>query len=190
MVTFNSRPVTVIRHPGTPEERRWDTRMGGDLDTTALFQASDTVVTGDEIHCDVFDQPRVVLRTKPVFGSGELAYWEAAIIPRSEWNSLHSAKRPVSATEQTSARYSRNHKRPGRKPGTEVDAKRLKQYRGNWSQEEFADKCGVSVDTIQRGEAGHRWGDKNFALVAKAIELLTGQSCKPENLKNRTNRKN
>ena len=81
-------------------------------------------------------------------------------------------------------------KRSGRKPGTTVNAAKLKQYRGNLSQEEFADKCGVSVDTIQRGEAGRRWGDRNFIRVAEAIELLTGRSFKLEDLKNRTNRKN
>ena len=85
MVDFgSSRPVTIVRGAGTLEELRWETRMGGNFDTKALFQADDRVVTGDEIHCDVFDQPRIVLRVKPVLASGVVTYWDAAIAPCSE----------------------------------------------------------------------------------------------------------
>jgi hypothetical protein len=87
MVRFGmSRPVAIIRSAGTPEELRWDTSMGGDFDKKALFQTDDRVMTGDAIHCDIFDQLRVIVHVKPVFANGEVAYWEADIAPRSEWN--------------------------------------------------------------------------------------------------------
>jgi hypothetical protein len=104
MAAFNSRPVTIIRHPGTPEEYRWDARMGGDFDAKALFQASDKVIPGDEIHCDLFDVPRIVLRVKAVLGSGEISHWKVMMAPQPEWNRRLQVKRlPELARDQMEA---------------------------------------------------------------------------------------
>ena len=78
-------------------------------------------------------------------------------------------------------------RRGGRRLGVLVDGAKLKQYRGNLSQLEFAEKCDVSVDTIQRGEAGARWSDKIFTVVAETISQLSELIVKPEDLKNRKN---
>ena len=78
-----------------------------------------------------------------------------------------------------------DRQRRGRRLGAEVDAAHLKQFRGDLSQVEFAEKCDVSLDSIQRGEGGGRWSDKTFEAVAATITILTGKSVKPEDLKNR-----
>jgi hypothetical protein len=44
---------------------RWDTQAGGDFRSKMLFYLQDRVKTGDEIHCDIFDEPRVVARVDP-----------------------------------------------------------------------------------------------------------------------------
>lgn len=87
MVVFSSScRVTIVRSPGTPEERSWETSMGGDFNAKALFQTEDRVLPGDELRCHLFDQPRIVRLVKPRAASGEVAYWEASIVPRSEWS--------------------------------------------------------------------------------------------------------
>jgi hypothetical protein len=61
-------------------------------------------------------------------------------------------------------------KHHGRNPGELVDAGKLKRFRGNLSQSEFAEKCqDVSPATIQRGEAGGRWDSKTFVRVAETL---------------------
>ncbi|MGA2150159.1 MAG: helix-turn-helix transcriptional regulator [Bryobacteraceae bacterium] len=75
----------------------------------------------------------------------------------------------------------------GRPSGTTVDSVRLRTYRAQYSQEDFADKCGVSLGTIQRGEAGRRWDEKTFVTVAKNITALGNKRVSPEDLKNRRN---
>jgi hypothetical protein len=103
VVLGSSRRVTIVRAAGTPEELRWDTEMGGDFDAKALFQAPDRVLTGDEIHCDIFDRPRIVARVKPkLLADGEVAYWEAAITPRLERSQLAhvSVNAPPKLVEQ------------------------------------------------------------------------------------------
>src|SRR5260221_12988500 len=69
--------------------------MGGDFARIALFQPNDRVVTGDEIHSDLFDEPRVVARVDPVLASGQVAYWKATIMPRSERRRLYRNDRPI-----------------------------------------------------------------------------------------------
>ena len=81
--------VTIVREAGTAEEASWKTQMGGDLARKALFHVEDRVKTGDEIHCDVFDEPRVVARVDPSLCMEGVSHWEATIVPRSEWNRLH-----------------------------------------------------------------------------------------------------
>ena len=89
--TFNRCPVTVVREEGTPLETRWDTLMGGDFTTHAIFDdGPQRVRSGDWVHCSLFSEPHVVSRIEPelvglsVSGSN-VAYWKAKIMPRSEW---------------------------------------------------------------------------------------------------------
>jgi hypothetical protein len=90
----SSRMVTIVRAAGTSEELRWDVQMGGDFDSKALFQPADRVKVGDEIHCDVFDIPRIVERVKPILlGNGEVAHWDAKISPRPGAGDESRAKR-------------------------------------------------------------------------------------------------
>jgi len=77
--------------------------------------------------------------------------------------------------------------RLGRKKGQQVNAAKLRELRGTLSQPEFAEKCGVSVDTIQRGEAGGRWSANTFPVVADTASMLLGCRIRPEDLKNRKN---
>ncbi len=114
MVLFGSSlPVTIVRAAETPEERSWDTRMGGDFAMTALFQPDDRVVTGDELYSDLFDEPRVVVRVDPVLGSGQVVYWKATITPRSARNRPHrndmpSKGQPLARNVPTSANATRS----------------------------------------------------------------------------------
>jgi hypothetical protein len=55
----------------------------------------DLVKTGDEIRSDVFDEPRVVTRVDPSLCMEGVSHWEAAIVPRSEWNRLHRNVQPT-----------------------------------------------------------------------------------------------
>ena len=90
MVIFGTTlPVTVVRRGGTGEEVRWETKMGGDFDTKALFNSADEVITRDAIYCEALDEPRIVLRVKPVFASGTIAYREVQMIRQSEWDRLY-----------------------------------------------------------------------------------------------------
>jgi len=75
-------------------------------------------------------------------------------------------------------------KNVGRRAGTKVDCQKLRLYRGKWSQQDFAEKCDVSLTTIQRGEVGGRWGDGTFDKVADTITKLTERRVTPEDLKN------
>lgn len=63
----------------------------------------------------------------------------------------------------------------GRPQGEPVDAEALRRLRGEYSQEDLADKCGVSVDTIQRGEHGGRWDRRKFEIVAAVLTQLNGR---------------
>jgi hypothetical protein len=77
-------------------------------------------------------------------------------------------------------------KPPGRPKGKLVNGPRLREYRGTLSQEGFAEACDVSINTIQRGEAGKAWTEEIFNDVANAITRLTGKQVKPDDLKNLT----
>jgi hypothetical protein len=63
----------------------------------------------------------------------------------------------------------------------------MRTLRGKLPQHRFAAECGVSLDTIQRGEAGERWDEKTFITVAENITALRRERVTPEDLKNRTN---
>jgi hypothetical protein len=87
--------VTIVRHARTAQEASWKTRMGGDLARKALFHMEDRVKTGDEIHSEVFDEPRVVARVDPSLVMEGVSHWEATIMPQSEWNRLHRNVQPT-----------------------------------------------------------------------------------------------
>jgi hypothetical protein len=94
--TFNRCPVTVLRDEGTPLEARWDTSMGGDFATYAIFDdGPQRVRSGDVVYCSLFSEPHVITSAQPqlvgvsVSGSN-VAYWKAKIMPRSEWMRLHA----------------------------------------------------------------------------------------------------
>jgi hypothetical protein len=65
------------------------------------------------------------------------------------------------------------HKESGRPKGPQVNGAKLKELRGTFSQEDFADKCGVDIRTYQRGEASGTWALTTFDKVsANLTELL------------------
>ena len=135
MVVFgSSRPVTIVRGAGTPEELRWETRMGGDFDTKALFQSSDRVVTGDELHCDVFDQPRLVLRVKAVLANGEVAYWEAPIIPVSEWSRFQERNQNRNMTDARKDAYPKPMYHATKPPVMVYSAQQQAELGPDWSE--------------------------------------------------------
>jgi DNA-binding XRE family transcriptional regulator len=80
----------------------------------------------------------------------------------------------------------------GRRRGTRVDGQRLKALRQrivipggqSMTHERLAEICGVSVDTIQRGEKGGNWSNDAFAKVAAALTESLGRTVKPQDLRN------
>jgi hypothetical protein len=83
-----NRPATIVRNVGTPQERRWHTRMGGDSMNVGLFLAQDKVEVRDEVFCDSLDEPRVVFRVTPVVVHHGVSHWEVILKRRSEWRLL------------------------------------------------------------------------------------------------------
>ena len=91
---FNYRYATVVRDVGTPQETRSTIRMGGNFVNKALFHVEDNVKTGREIHCELFDEPRVIARVDPAVVNTGVSHWMARIMPRSEWNRRHPTVQP------------------------------------------------------------------------------------------------
>jgi DNA-binding XRE family transcriptional regulator len=87
-------------------------------------------------------------------------------------------------TIQPSPEETKKAKTGGRPSGTLVDGPKLQEWRGGFTQEDFAEKCGVSVATIQRGEAGGRWDQDTFDKVAETIGMLTEKPITSQDLKN------
>jgi hypothetical protein len=77
--------VTIVRARGTPDEKRWDAQMGGDRARKALFYIDDRVKTGDEIHRDLFDEPKIITKVDPSMMLSGVSHWEAEMTPQSEW---------------------------------------------------------------------------------------------------------
>jgi hypothetical protein len=89
MPVFGSHsPVTIVRARGTPDEKTWEAQMGGDRARKALFYRDDRVKTGDEIQCELFDEPKIVSRVDPVMTMSGLSHWEAEMVPKSQWQKL------------------------------------------------------------------------------------------------------
>lgn len=97
MATFGRAvPVEIVRGRGTTEEKRWSALMAGNLATNALFQPEDRVRTGDEIHCELFDEPRVLTAVHPDTSlSGDLSCWKAEMVPQSRWNRQNQPAAPT-----------------------------------------------------------------------------------------------
>src|SRR5262249_18288646 len=57
-----------------------------------------------------------------------------------------------------------------------VNAAALKKFRGEFSQEDFAGKCDVSLASIQRGERGHKLSRTTLDKISTALCLLLGTS--------------
>ena len=80
-----SCPVVLVRASGAAEERR-AARMQTDLSTTAFFDGSVSLAPGDEIHCELFDEPRVVAAVIPFARrDSSMQRWQVHIVPRAEW---------------------------------------------------------------------------------------------------------
>jgi len=95
MPSFGSHSlVTIIRARGTPDEKTWEAQMGGDRARTALFYLDDRVKTGDEIHCELFDEPKIISKVDPVMILSGPSHWEAEMVPQSEWNRRRGATLP------------------------------------------------------------------------------------------------
>jgi hypothetical protein len=83
-VVFTShRGVIIVCDAGTPQETRREVRVGGDFVNFVLMQPEDRGKAGDEILCELFDEPRVITRIDPEAGG---LYFKARITPRSQWD--------------------------------------------------------------------------------------------------------
>ena len=52
-----------------------------------------------------------------------------------------------------------------------INGAELRKLRGNETQENFAERCGVSVSTIYHGERGDKWYVTTLNSVAKRLEI-------------------
>jgi hypothetical protein len=76
----------IVRASGVAAEKRGAALMQTDLSTTAFFDGSVSLAPGDEIHCELFDEPRVVAGGSPFARpNASMQYWKVHIVPRSEW---------------------------------------------------------------------------------------------------------
>jgi hypothetical protein len=91
-----SCPVVIVRASGEPAEKRGAAWMLTDLSATAYFDGSVSLGVGDEIHCELFDEPRVVAGIRPFARpNASMQYWRVDIIPRSQWVSKPAAAPPT-----------------------------------------------------------------------------------------------
>jgi hypothetical protein len=95
MPSFGSHTlVTIIRARGTPDEKTWEAQMGGDRARNALFYLDDRVKTGDEIHCELFDEPKIITKVDPSMTLSGPSHWEAEMMPQSEWQRRYRPPSP------------------------------------------------------------------------------------------------
>jgi hypothetical protein len=71
------------------------------------------------------------------------------------------------------------HRRP---PGVQVDKKKFRKLRGNYSQQDFAEKCDVGRHSIQRGERKGRLDQATLEKIAKHASELYGRSITADDL--------
>ncbi|MGA2154511.1 MAG: hypothetical protein ABSH37_08850 [Bryobacteraceae bacterium] len=118
VVFGTSRPITVVRDAGTAAEFRWDTCAGGDFKKYLLFRTQDRVKTCDGVHCELFDEPRIIVRVDPDLMQGGVRNWRATITPRSLWRSGHQAspERPEPAADALRKRTDNPELQAGQEP--------------------------------------------------------------------------
>ncbi len=100
--------VTIVRDAGAQTEKRWQTTMGGDLRHKALFHLDDRVRTGDELHAEYFDEPRVIARVDPCGTNNGISHWEAQMVSQSEWKRCHAQSQPYVVVSGEGARVNVN----------------------------------------------------------------------------------
>jgi hypothetical protein len=66
----------------------------------------------------------------------------------------------------------RKPRKRGRPPGIQVNGAKLKQFRGGYSQEDFADKLGVGVSTYQEAEMGREISEPKVRQIVNRINEL------------------
>jgi len=80
-----SCPVVLVRASGAEEEGR-AARMRTDLSPLAYFDGSVVPAPGDEIHCELFDEPHVVAGVIPFARRySSMQCWQVHIVPRAKW---------------------------------------------------------------------------------------------------------
>jgi hypothetical protein len=90
----------IVRASGAAGEKPGAAWMLTDLSTTALFDGSVSLHVGDEIHCELFDEPRVVAGVRPFARPhASMQYWKADIVPRSTWVSARPPAGPPTLTQ-------------------------------------------------------------------------------------------
>jgi len=81
-----SHTVTIVRDAGKSGEKRWEVQVGGTLDYNILYHPDAGIKRGDQIHTEVFDEPRVVTEVHPQFTFSGLSHYEADIAPLSDFD--------------------------------------------------------------------------------------------------------
>ena len=70
----------------------------------------------------------------------------------------------------------------GRPAGRRVDGDKIKKYRGEYSQEDFAAKCDVAVSTLQRAEHSHKADEPTLIKIARCVRDVRNIDCSPDDL--------
>ena len=78
----------------------------------------------------------------------------------------------------------KSRKTGGRPCGTPVNGEHLRELRGKLTQADLAEKCGLKVHTIQRGESGKGWDRETYRMAAKGLTETCGRKVSIEELKN------
>lgn len=106
-----------------------------------------------------------------------------------EWRALHEKLKELAEQQSKPGQIAvvtamkPAKKSTGRRPGEQVNSMKVRELRGDLSQERFAQECAVSISAIQRGENGGRWDEKTFIKVFENAKALTGKTFTLEDLK-------
>lgn len=103
MAPLYSCLVTIVRAPGSVRETHGTALMLTDL-TTTLFEAFVSIHAGDEIHGDLFDEPRLVASVTPYARPhASMQYWRVNIVPRSQVSQRPPTGPPITSTRPVAA---------------------------------------------------------------------------------------
>ncbi len=92
---FYSCPVVIVRASGVAAGKPGAARMLTDLSATAFFDGSVSLAVGDEIHCELFEEPRIVAAVWPFARpNASMQQWKVDLVPRSDWVDERSRARP------------------------------------------------------------------------------------------------